>query len=322
MREPISNPALLDAITCARRELGDAGAVELLAEAALESTQYATEDPAVAPELSRDDATYRMWWAIWQRLALIAPESFQLAPAAVSSGSSHVLAYLHARRRYADSLPLLEMTAVENTECVRARELLRRWTGVRTLKANDIRVVGQECLPVRHFDTWQNNADITGWALGAEPMCPDQVVFLDSAIDAYRAGEFDANLIGAVTHEEMHNALNAAAGAPGSRLGFLADELTVEVCELAVGCIREGRLCWNALAHAANAHRDRMPLLRVLALLRADGTPEELLRPLIRARLKAGRDACDQRAASALNAALGCERSAGRWVRTLAPDEV
>lgn len=318
MPGPDVNPAVADAISCCRRELGDQAAFEVVAAAAVEATEYAVEDPPVRGDQAADEAAWRVWWATWQALAAAAPESFAVDPSHLRSRGSEFLAYLHARRRDAKHLPALTLTGAEQRDLTSLRALVRRWTGLGTLTANDTRVIEDACVPLRHIDSLARHDGVMGWALGSEPACRQQAVFFAWAVDELRDGRHGICLTSAVLHEELHNALNLAAGPPtDGRLGVLADEVGVLVCQLAVDCARTGTVSWDRVARAAGARDDAGPLLRVLDLLPADGGPRELVVPLIGARLHTRHHGGDHAVAAALNAALGCERSPQRWRLTL-----
>ena len=321
--QPLSHPAVLDALACVRRELGDGAAIELVTTAAWEAVQYALEDPPVPAELAEEEAAYRVWWALWQQFALRKPDAFGPRLRRLRRCASLDLAFVHARCRAPETLPRLALSASERRDCQRGRARLRQWTGLDALDApGRVWTVSEGCLPLRALRSLTRYQGAFAVAMGGEwALRRDSIIWQD-AVAELRDGAWATTLPDGVLHEEIHNALNVAAPFIPGRcdLTFALNEAVTVMAEYAARCERldgveptRGRVIAELVGH------ENLPAVRcLLKTITADAPTTAWLGAQVGLVLAAHRAPDTRAVAALLNQHLDARRSPRQWLRALA----
>jgi hypothetical protein len=239
------HPIIGDTVAVLRRELGDARAFEILAEAAIDAAVDTIPALGLAVadatcERIEDEATRMLWTALWYRIAEEAPAAFELDPSALSGTvAPTVLAYLYASKQgegISDYLPGAEEELLEA-----ARAQLQAWTGIDAHAS--FSVFGERSIALRRTSELDN---LVGWSLASEPAVSDRVLLSESYLDSQRerGEEGTRELAELVLHEGIHagfaDAVPTKPQAFAEPLVYAVNEAVVSLLEIAAVAVAEG----------------------------------------------------------------------------------
>jgi hypothetical protein len=176
-----------------------------------------------------------IWGWLWDQFAEMAPSRFLLAPKRLGERNAAATAFLWARARD-PHLTRLELTDDEHAEVSFGRSLLRRWTGLRTLRPCSLWQAGAQsamaAIPAYY--------GAVAWSYAQVPVLRRQVVVSEEGLRTRRiGGSPEATVAAVILHEELHAAY-AAAARPGQLLSrsnqtaWKFDEALVRAAEAAV----------------------------------------------------------------------------------------
>jgi hypothetical protein len=266
-----------------------------------------------------DDDQILVWCALWEKLAQVKPSSFSIAPKRLGTDNAAALAFLYARANDPQLRPL-ELSDAEAVALRRGRQMLRAWTGLKTLKACQLWNAPQEGM----LNAIPQLYGAMAWSYAELPALRRQIVVSEGGMDKRRSGSNpDVTAAALVLHEELHAAYASAAtpGKLGSRntTSWNMDEAVVRCGEAAVAYALLTGIEPTAgqLGHWVQSTGWNDQILPLLDCFDEETPVQEYLKTLTQANIAAGRRVSDRGAANAIARVLGQPYDADDWTDAL-----